>query len=943
MRSRIVAVLAALAIVLVAAAPASAEFGFAELDVELTAEDGSAELLAGSHPFAFTTTLGVNTVTGPEGEVPDGEVKDLVIDQMEGLVGSQTAVPRCSSDAFNTRVEGRAACPDASAVGVVAVKGEFDVLPPETDEYLHVPVYNLKPSPGDAAKLGFVALNVPIVIDVGLREDPPYNLVAHLDDVPQALLFYGSRLTIWGNPASPAHDTLRGSCVGEPLELTAEPVSLGSCPVSVPEKPFLTLPRACQGPLPTVFTADSWADKGVFTEPQSAFTHDGGEPEGMRGCDSLNFDPAATVAPTTSQAESPTGLSVDLDVEDVGLESVTGRAKSDIKKAEVTLPEGVTVNPSAADGLGVCSGAQFEAASLTVVGCPESSKLGSVRVESPLIEETLEGSIYLAAQGDNPFGTLLAFYIMIRNEPNGIFIKQPGRIDPDPLTGQLVSTVDEIPQLPFSHFQLRFREGPRAPLTTPPLCGTYATKAVLTPWSGGEPVVSSSTFAVTAGPDGGPCPSGGVPPFTPGFEAGSENNAAGRYSPFSMRLTRRDGEQDLTRFSATLPKGLVPKIAGVPRCSDAAIAAAKSRSGRAELAAPSCPPGSRIGSVLGGAGVGSALTYVPGSVYLAGPYHGAPLSAAAIVPAVAGPFDVGTVVTRVALDLNPTTYLGEIDGAASDPIPHILEGIPLKLRDLRVSIDRPEFTLNPTSCAEMQVGATIFGSGADVFDTADDTTANATARYQAASCASLAFKPKLTLRFKGQTKRTGHPSVRAELLPRAGDANFKDAVTFLPKTTLIDAANVPGVCTRAQFAEDACPAESILGKARAFTPLLDEPLEGKVYFRSNGGARELPDLVADLKGQFRIVLVGFVDSRHGRIRTRFLNVPDAPVSKFVLRLFGGKNRGLIQNRANLCKHRGRGIFNLAGQNGRVKRTKPKIAVKCNEGKGRKSKRRDRTR
>ncbi|MEZ5076446.1 MAG: hypothetical protein R2725_03275 [Solirubrobacterales bacterium] len=923
--------LAWLAALLLAGAAQAQEFGIHDFDVTFTDAAGAGQFLAGSHPAQMTIAFAANTEEDEEGRsFPVEAVKDLEIFQVPGFVGDQTAVPRCPTLDFLSPGFGNATgCADATVVGLGGIAaGEGAKLGKVEPSLQPTPIYNLEPAPGSVARLGFFVTGVPVTISIHLEDEYPNRLLASVRGVSQVLEFLAARTTLWGVPADPVHDEERGQCY-----LGGE-----ACPAGVAPRPFLTLPRACEGPLATEYELDSWANPGVWEEG-SAETHDDAEPpnpQGMIGCGDLSFDADTAADPSTSRAESSAGLDFRIEVSDEGLKSPSGRAKSDIEAIQMVLPAGMTANPSAAEGLGTCTEAQFEAASLEGPSCPGASKLGSLEAVTPLLEEhPLRGSVYLAEQYDNPFGTLLALYMIIRDEELGALVKLPVAVDTDPTTGRLITTAVDIPPFPLSHVDVHLRSGPRAPLITPPSCGTYETTTILYPSSGKEPIEDVSDFPVSSGPGGTPCPTS--LPFTPGFEAGSENNAAGRYSPFSMRLTRRDGEQDLTRFSATLPKGLVPKIAGVPRCSDAAIAAAKSRSGRAELAAPSCPPGSRIGSVLGGAGVGSALTYVPGSVYLAGPYHGAPLSAAAIVPAVAGPFDVGTVVTRVALDLNPTTYLGEIDGAASDPIPHILEGIPLKLRDLRVSIDRPEFTLNPTSCAEMQVGATIFGSGADVFDTADDTTANATARYQAASCASLAFKPKLTLRFKGQTKRTGHPSVRAELLPRAGDANFKDAVTFLPKTTLIDAANVPGVCTRAQFAEDACPAESILGKARAFTPLLDEPLEGKVYFRSNGGARELPDLVADLKGQFRIVLVGFVDSRHGRIRTRFLNVPDAPVSKFVLRLFGGKNRGLIQNRANLCKHRGRGIFNLAGQNGRVKRTKPKIAVKCNEGKGRKSK------
>ncbi|HVQ58616.1 MAG TPA: hypothetical protein VMS60_06875 [Solirubrobacterales bacterium] len=935
---RATAVLAALLLLLLAVPGAQAEFGLTELDVVATDEDGSITAIPGSHPFALTTTLGITTVPAPGGVVPEGETKNLEIELMEGLVGSQTAVPVCTAAEFNERFEGRPSCPDATAVGVSAVKGEFNVLPAETNEFLHVPVYNLAPSPGSAAKLGFVALNVPIVIDVGVSEKFPHNLVAHLEDIPQALLFYGSRLTIWGNPADERHDSLRGDCVGEPLELTPQPVSLGKCSVDVPEKPFLTLPRSCQGPLVTTFTANSWANPGVFTAPLQALTQE------MVGCDNLTFAPTLEAQPTAIAGESPSGLNVSIDVKDEGLVSPTGRAKSDIKKVELTLPEGVTVNPSAAEGLQVCSRAQFDAAKLGNQSCPEASKLGSVAVKSPLLEEQLSGAIFLAAQNDpstaqpgaeNPFDSLLAFYLLIENAPNGIFVKQAGKVEPDPRTGRLVSTVDDIPQLPFSHFELSFREGPRAPLTTPALCGTYTTKAVLTPWSGGEPVESPSTFKVNSGPGGGPCLAGGVPPFRPGFEAGSINNNVGSFSPFFLRLTRNDGEQDMTRFDSVLPQGVTGKLAGIAKCPEAAIAAARSKRGRAELASPSCPQSSELGRVLVGAGVGPALTYVPGKIYLAGPFGGDPLSIVVVTPAVAGPFDVGTVITREALTLNRVTGEVEVDGAASDPIPHILEGIPLKLRDLRVYVDRPNFTLNPTSCAEKAVKATLFGSFADVFSPADDAPALLSSRYQAASCSRLQFKPRLDLKLTGGTKRSQLPALRATLRPRPGDANPSGLSVTFPHSAFLEQANIRTICTRVQYAANQCPAGSIYGKARAYSPLLDQPLEGPMYLRSSN--HKLPDLVLALHGIVDFDGVIRIDSvKGGRLRSTVDFVPDVPLSKVTIEMQGGK-KGLIVNSENLCSRTQRATVEARGYNGKKVTLQPKVANSCGK-KGKKGKR-----
>jgi hypothetical protein len=917
---------------LVLAAPASAEFGFSDLSVTFEDESGApvTEAEAGAHPFAMTTAFDFNVKIVPDaaknpnpphelidGELPDEELKDLTAYQERGLIGSQVAVPPCKLTDFADRSESYPACSDKSAVGYVSVKANFDANPVGVplDKAWHVPLYSLEPAPGAAATFGFIPGNVPIVFNVVVSEKDPHNLIVQLPDGPQALLIYGSEVTIWGNPASSAHDELRGKCVGEPAVATTEPVSKGFCPVTLPEVPLLTLPRSCKGPLQSVFEITSW--QGGFDEGIA----DSGE---ATDCGSLEFDPEASADPETSAASTPTGLDFGIDVEDEGLTDPAKRAKADVAAVTATLPAGVTANPSAAEGQGVCTEAQFGIASLSQRGCPGDSKLGTVQVASPLLEKELEGSIYLAEPHKNPFGSLLATYLVIRNEEYGIFVKQAGEIHADRQTGQLTTRFEDLPELPFSSLRVKFRQGPRAPLATPPRCGTYTTETLFTPSSGNAPVRSSSSFDVTSGPDGSPCPTS--TPFHPAFLAGSLSNTAGSYSPFYLRLTRSDGEGQITRIDAVLPPGVVGKLAGLGRCSDAEIGTAQSKTGKAELASPSCPSSSRVGRILAGAGVGPSLTHVPGSLYLAGPYGGHPLSVVAIVPAVAGPFDLGTVVVRSGLDLDPTTAQVVVDGTAA-PIPKILEGIPLQLRDLELIVDRPEFTLNPTSCDEEQATATLFS---------DTLSAALAQRYQAADCSALGFKPKLTLTLKGQMKRSGNPALRSTLVPRPGNANIGAATVILPPSEFISNAHINSPCTRVQFNANQCPPTSVLGTARAFSPLLDQPLEGPVYFRSNGGERELPDIVADLHGQFRIILVGFVDSRKGRLRTRFLSVPDAPVSKFELSLFGGK-RGLLENSRNLCASSGKlhTELDLIGQNGKRHDTQPVLKTSC---KGRKKQR-----
>ncbi len=920
-------------------ASASADFGFKTLEAGFVDTGGEAALQAGAHPFGFTATLAVNTVgIGEEGkELPTGELEDLKIASPAGLAADPTAVPRCPTATFIIVVTGDGVCPDETAVGVTKVNVSFVPELPETEYEFSPAVYNLPPPPGVVARFGFAVVNVPVIIDVGVTPDPPYRGLASLTNISNFVQFFGSTTTLWGNPSASVHDTERGICAEDKGSMT--------CPVEALKKPFLTAPRSCTGPLVTDFRGQAW-NSGEKTEG-SAIT-----PPGMNGCARLGFGPRLDAQPTNHSAEGPSGFDFNLDIEDEGLTNPEGLAASDIKKAVVTLPAGVTANPSVAEGLTTCSPQDLEretVASQPGEGCPQASKVGTAEVQTPILEGTiLRGEIFIASPDDpatpgpgaeNPFDSLLALYLVVKDPGLGVIVKQATKIEPDSKTGQLIATMDDLPQFPLGHVSLHFREGGRSPLITPPTCGTYTTQALFYPWADPEnPLPTTSDFQITRGVGAGPCPPAGAQPFDPGFGAGTTSNDAGQYSPFNMRLTRRDGDQDLTKFSTTLPPGLAAKLAGVSRCPDAAIALAKTKTGKEEVASPSCPPNSRIGRTVAGAGVGSELTYVPGSVYLAGPYNGAPFSVVAIVPAVAGPFDVGNVVVRLALRINPKTTVATVDGAASDPIPHILAGIPLRVRDIRAYVDRPQFTFNPTNCDPFAVGAELWGGGADPFSSADDAPVPRSARFRAANCASLGFKPSLDLRLNGGTRRGGHPALRATVTPRPGDANFSDAVVTLPRSAFLDQSHIRTICTRVQFAANACPAAAIYGFAKAITPILDEPIEGPVYLRSSN--HKLPDLVAALKGPpsapVNAELIGRIDSHKGGIRSSFEAIPDIPVSSFVLTMRGG-NKGLIVNSRNLCANKSRAIARFTGQNGRHYDFEPLVrATKCKHSHARKA-------
>jgi hypothetical protein len=889
-------------------ATSQAVFGLHDLDVRATADKaGSIESRAGAHPYSLITELAVNTVEDEvlKFQVPEEDFRSVAIEAPEGFVIDRDATTQCTSVEFSPPGGGSPECTVASIVGHAEV--EFSV----PGRFFDSPVYNLSPPAGAVARLGFEVVGVPVTIDLGLTQSPPYRGIAHIDNALQVFPVYSSKVALWGVPVDGSHDAERGGAVkGD-------------------ERPFLTMPSSCTGPLQTIVRATSW--QGSSFEAPLESHGDGGEPLGMVDCLALGFGLTITAQPTNHSAEGPTGMDVELSIDDPELTNAAGRAHSDMKRAVVALPEGVTANPSLAEGLGTCSEAELDNETLHSEpgeGCPQSSKIGTVEVESPLLQDVLlHGQLFIATQNENPFGSLLALYLVLKDPGLGILVKLPGKIEPDPHTGQLVTTFGEagfeIPQLPVSRVRFHLREGGRSPLITPPLCGTYTTDARFTPWANpASTYETTASFQIDSGVGGGPCPPAGTPPFDPGMRAGTLSNDAASHSPFYLRLTRRDADQDLTRFSFRLPPGMTATLAGVSKCSDAEIAQAKTKSGRTELASPSCPVGSQIGTLQSGAGVGSQLTYVPGKVYLAGPYNGAPISAVGIVPAVAGPFDVGTVVVRQALQIDPRSALVTVDGSRSDPIPHILAGIPLKVKDVRVHVDRPDFTLNPTNCDPFAVSAQLWGGGADVFSTADDAPVTRSVPFRAANCARLGFKPALSLSLKGGTRRGAFPAFRFIYTPKPGEANLHDLTLRFPRSEFVEQGHFRTICTRVQFAAgegngSACPGASVYGHVTVQTPILDEPLTGNVFLRSS--SHNLPDVVLALKGPPSLPIdfevPARIDSIHGGLRAISNDTPDVPVSKVDLQMQGGQ-KGLFVNSTNICAAKHRADLRLVAQNGR---------------------------
>ncbi len=904
----------ALAIVGASATNAAAAEEFDKYALE-SVTAGLSTTQAGAHP---DLTIGIEI--NRDGNTPYALTKDVEVRLPAGMAGNPKAAPTCTPEELGDGPED-SACPFDSQVGVTRIR----VIQPVPGVY-DMPVYNMTTPKGMVARLGFIAAAAPAFVNV--RLDPEdHTVVSTVEGISSASGLTGATTTLWGVPASPIHDEERIT----PDEAVHGGAPPGGREATVSEKPFTVNPTECTQQRQVTVTATS------YQEPDQPRVKSAPFPQ-ITGCSLLGFNPTATLAPTTSQASSGTGLAYELSLPDEGLRIPTVNYDSEMKAGQVILPEGMTVNPSQAEGLGVCSEADLARETYNSgpnAGCPETAKIGSVIATSPVIDEKAEGALYIAKPYENPFGSLIALYMVLRIPDRGVSVKLAGKVSPDPRTGQLITTFDDIPQLPVSNFELHFREGARAPLITPRTCGSYQSVSNLTPWA--KPITALARlfpFAIESGPDRGPCPQG-TPPFNPGFTAYPTDFAGGSFSPFYMRLTRKDGDQDLTKFSATLPPGLIAKLAGTSMCPEAAIAQARSRTGpregRLELASPSCPATSEIGNVLAGAGVGSVLTYAKGKVYLAGPYNGAPLSVVGIVPAVAGPFDVGTVVTRQALRLNPRTGVVHVDGSSSDPIPHILAGIPLSVRDIRVFVDRPDFTLNPTSCEPFSTDVTLWGGGNDVFSPADDSPFGASSPFQAANCAKLGFKPNLSLKLKGGTKRGDHPALRGVFRPRPGDANLEGLVLRLPPSAFLEQAHIRTICTRVQFAAGggngrACPQGSIYGYVKAYTPILDQPLEGPVFLRAS--SNPLPDFVAALRGLVDVEAVAKIDSVNGGIRATFTETPDAPLSKVVVEMQGQK-KGLIVNSANLCAAKQHANAAFSAHNGRSAKGRPLVqAVGC---------------
>jgi hypothetical protein len=884
-------------------------FAFTESSALLTNPDGSTAAQAASDPAEFTTNLRFSSFTSRWMEVlgyvaGTGHFKDVTVHLPPGLIGNPAAVPAlCTLDHLSTDEPfvNIASCPFDSQVGVVRVR--------MLSSTFYLALYEMVPPSGSATELGFQLFGTVVLLDAHVRPgDHGIDIVTR--DTSTTFSITGAEATVWGVPSDPSHDRYRATC----LESVYEGPNGEVCPSSAPRKAFLRLPTSCSGePLQFGAEANSYEHSDRYV--QTSFMA-----PAMTGCEAVPFAPRISVQPTGTAANSPTGVSVEVSLPQN--QNPDGLAEADLKKAVVTLPEGMAINPSAADGLQACDDEHLRLDSNTPADCPDGSKIGTVLLHTQLIAEPIEGSIYVRTQNssDPLSGEMFRIAIELRDDPRGLDFKLPGRISVNPVTGRLTTTFDDNPQFPFEDISLQFKAGARAPLVTPASCQTQRTEADLYSWAAPDmPVHRASTFALTNGPGGTPCPP--PVPFNPAFSAGVGNVQAGSFTPFLTTFSRSDADQSMKSVSVKMPRGLLGSLVGIPLCPEA------------QANAGACSEASEIGSVTAGAGAGPTPFYVTGGkVYMTGSYEGAPFGLSVVVPAKAGPFDLGTVVVRAKVEVDPHTAQLTV---TTDPLPQIVDGVPVNLRLVNVTINRPNFTYNPTNCDPASVTGTMTGG--------EGAVATLAKPFQVTNCGALVFKPRFTVSTSGKTSRASGASLDARLsypkTPQGTVANIARVKVSLPKQLPSRLTTLQKACPANTFEANPvfCPSASRIGTATASTPVLPVPLSGPVYFVSHGG-EAFPDLVIVLQGYgVTVDLVGttFI-SKAGVTSTTFKNVPDVPVGSFELKLPQGPNSALAAN-GNLCVSKLRMPTLFVAQDGAtVERSTPITPTGCTKHKARKA-------
>ncbi len=923
---------------------------------ELTAENApvkesegwSRDAQAGSHPFQLTSTLDFNQTLEPY-SVPGGEhgvypsapalPRDLHFKLPPGLVGDSTAVPECTEVDFAVNAGGsKDLCPPDTVLGVATVIINDPI--PLGFASLSVPVFNLVPAHGEPARFGFDVENVPVILKTAVPAGGEYAVEVSVSDTSQAVQVLASQLTLWGVPGDRRHDSSRGwECIGGGWwEQNAEPPV--PCTPMDEQTPtaFLTLPTSCTKPPVTSMSGDSWPTG----ENGSEYTLQGKEteyefPSPFSGCSLLPFEPSIAVQPETAQASTPTGLDVEVQMPQAstlsGAPSALGEA--DLQETTVTLPKGLLLNPAAANGLQACStlqfGSPFEGAleseqtqnmsfSPASPQCPDAAKVGTVSVATPLLEHELTGSVYLAAQNTKPFRSPLALYLLAEDPADGIRVKLAGSVQVEP-DGQLLTTFENTPQLPFTSLHLHLFGSQRASLSTPPSCGPATTASEFLPWSGEPLAKPEATFQITSGAGGDPCPLSPLA-FSPSFAAGPTNPAASAFSPELVDIGRPDGQQAISGIAVHLPPGFAAILASVTPCPEPPLGQEWS-----------CDEGSHIGEVREYAGLGSEPVMLTGQAYLTTGYGGAPFGLLVRTHAAAGPFDLGYVNVRSRINVNPETAAVSVTsdpGPRGEAIPTILRGVPVQLKALEVAVNRPSFTFNPTDCNPLSFTGTLNGSEGAA-DPVSDT-------FKAENCASLPFKPTLTASTQGQASKEDGASLDVKVTSAGlGQANIAKVDLQLPLALPSRLSTIQKACPDALFEStpsdpgSACDEDSVIGKARIHTPVFSGPLEGPAYLVSHGGAA-FPDVEFVLQGEgVTIVLDGKTDIKDGITYSRFESAPDAPFTSFETELPAGPHSALgayvpIAENYSLCKASLAMPTVITAQNGAVIEQATKIAV-----------------
>jgi hypothetical protein len=902
---------------------AAPSFGPEEFAMVPEAEGGGVDGQAGAHPYQLTTTFDLNQTADPVR--PPALARNLHFNLPPGLVGNATLLPQCSDLDFRHVVSGgyENLCPASTVVGVATVT---------IDEPLNVelstqavPLFNLIPEKGEPARFGFEAASAPVTLDASVRSGSDYGISVSVNNITQLVNFISSTVTFWGVPGDQSHDSARGwSCLvsGHWTITGGRNLPCQSTNQTAPD-PFLTMPSSCSLPFTASVEGVSWPTPGhpegiPFTSRPYSLADVFARPLSVSGCNRLPFSPTIEVQPDVQSASTPTGLSVHVRVPQEVNHGANGLASSSIKDTTVTLPEGVVTDPSGADGLQACGESEvgFEqiasdstdefTPTLPSPFCPDASKIGTVEFKVPLIENPLKGSIYLATQNQNPFGSLIALYIVAEDEQSGVLVKLAGEVKLNEATGQITTTFKNAPQAPLEEATFSFFGGDRAPLATPSRCGQYTTQASFSPWSETQPVNTSSTFQINTGPNG--CPS--TLPFAPTLDAGMTNIQAGAFSPLSTTISRADGNQDIQVVQLHMPPGLSGVLSGIPLCPEE----------QANLG--TCSQASEIGKTVVSVGLGGdPYTVTGGQVFLTQGYKGAPFGLSIVNPAKAGPFDLGKVIVRAKIEVDPLTAALTV---TTDQIPHILKGIPLQIKHVNVTIDRPGFTFNPTNCSAFKLTGTIAS--------VEGASSAVQTPFQITNCAALKFAPKFAASTNGKTSKAKGASLSVKLTYPSGPfgtyANVAKAKVSLPKQLPSRLTTLQKACTAAVFAQNLganCPAASIVGHVKVITPIVPVPLEGPAYFVSHGG-EAFPDLTVVLKGYgITVELIGSTQIRNGITTTTFKATPDAPFKSFELNFPQGPNSALAAN-ANLCQSKLTMPTELTAQNGLVFKQQTQIKV-----------------